>query len=115
MSYEGNEKFGFRFGSLSEAQAHALREHCPSVEVRPRRDTPGRFVGSFSLSLTDNYDWLQPFVQEGNISDSEYGLFVSLVTRHDSEIVSLPPFVLDLHRRVGGGIDFSFTVVFDSE
>ena len=104
MSYEGNEEFWFRFGSLSEPQVNALKEHGGNVEVRvrPRKNMPGRFVATFRLDAAENYDWLQSFVRENNIADSEYNVFVSLVTWHDSEIVSLPPFVLDLHRRVGG-------------
>ena len=114
MSYEGNEEFWFRFLSLSETQVHALQDHCVSVEVRPKRNMPGQFIASFRLSQASAYDWLPSFVKTCNIADADYGVFVSLLTKHDSEIVTLPAFVLDVHRRVGGQIEFSFTMVSDS-
>ncbi len=40
-----------------------------------------------------------------------YGIYVSLVTEHDSDGVTLEPFICDFWRKVGGGMDFSFTVV----
>ena len=111
MSYEGNEEFWFRFMALSETQVQALRDYCVSAVVRPKRNRPGQFVASFRLSHASVYDWLPSFIQNYDIAASEYGVFVSLVTKHDSEIVTLPAFVLDVHRRVGGQIEFSFTVV----
>jgi hypothetical protein len=50
-------------------------------------------------------------VQNEGIPDSEYGIFVSIATAHDSEIVEVPAFVLALHRRVGGKVEFSFTFI----
>lgn len=114
MSYHGNEEYWFRFMSLSEAQVHALQDHRVGVEVRPKRNTPGRFVASFRLSHASSYDWLPSFIQTCHIADSEYGVFVSIVTKHDSEIVTLPAYVLEVHRRAGGQLEFSFTVVADS-
>lgn len=114
MSYEGNEEFWFRLMSLSETQVRALQDHCVSVEVRPKRNKPGQFIASFRLSNSSAYDWLPSFVRSCNLADSEYGVFVSLLTKHDSEIVTLPAFVLDVHRCVGGQIEFSFTMVADS-
>jgi hypothetical protein len=111
MSHNGNEEFWFRFGSLSEPQVHALKGLCGSVEVRPKRNVAGRFVASFRLDPARSYDWLPSFVRDGGFSGSEYGVFVSLVTGYDSEIVEVPAFVLDLHRQVGGKLEFSFTVV----
>jgi hypothetical protein len=40
-----------------------------------------------------------------------YGVYVSLVTESDSDGLTLPPFVCDFWRAVGGSMDFSFTVV----
>ena len=114
MSYDGNEEYWFRFRSLTETQVHALQNHGVHVELRPKRNSPGQFVASFRLSHADAYDWLPSFVQTYELADSEYGVFGSLLTNHDSEIVTLPAFILDVHRRVGGQIEFSFTMVEDS-
>lgn len=114
MSYQGNEEFWFRFMSLTQTQVQALKDRCTRVEARPKRNAPGQFVASFPLNQDSAYDWLLSFIQTNNIANSEYGVFVSILTKHDSEIVTLPAFVLDVHRRAGGQIDFSFTVVSDS-
>jgi hypothetical protein len=114
MSYEGNEEFWFRFMSLSELQVHALRGHGVQVEARPKRNAPGQFVASFRLSSDSTYDWLPSFVQSCKLAVSEYGIFISILTKHDSEIVTLPAFVLAVHHSVAGQIEFSFTVISDS-
>lgn len=114
MSYEGNEEYWFRFMALSETQVQDLQGRYFGVEVRPKRNSPGQFVASFRLSSASAYDWLPSFVRTFNIADSDYGVFASLVTKHDSEIVTLPAFVLDVHHCVGGQIEFSFTMVQDS-
>ena len=111
MSYEGNEEFWFRFVSLSESQVNVLRQHCGELEVRPKRNAPGLFVASFRLNADSAYDWLPSFLRDHNLAESSYGVFVSLVTTHDSEVVALPAFVLEVHRRAGGQIEFSFTLV----
>lgn len=40
-----------------------------------------------------------------------YGVYVSLVTENDSDGLTLPSFVCDFWRHVGGSMDFSFTVI----
>ncbi len=114
MSYEGNEEYWFRFTSLSERQVGALRQYCPDLEVRPKRNATNLFVASFRLNAASDYDWLPAMLSNREIANSTYGVFTSLVTNHDSEIITLPPFVLDLHKRAGGQIEFSFTVVPDA-
>lgn len=111
MSHEGDEEFWFRFVSLSESQVSALRSDCGVLEVRPKRNAQGLFVASLRLNAETDYEWLPSFVKNYNIAESTFGVFISLATTHDSEIVTLPAFVLDLHRRTGGQIEFSFTVV----
>lgn len=111
MSYEGNEEFWFRFIALSESDLRTLREICAVVESRGKKNAPGRYVASFRLEEGHDYGWVREFVRGLRANESEYGIFVSLSTPHDSEIVTLPQFVLDLYRNVGGGkIEFSFTV-----
>jgi hypothetical protein len=114
MSYEGNEEHWFRFTSLSEEQVSALRRHCPELEVRTKRNVKDLFVASFRLRPASNYQWLTTLLAKREIAEDTYGVFTSLVTNHDSEIVTLPPFVLELHKRTGGQIEFSFTMVPES-
>src|SRR5690349_5573044 len=105
MSYEGNEEIWFRFNGISEQQVLALQQADSHLEVRPKKKSPSDFV---SLRLQDggDYSWLGQVIADQGIPESKFGLFVSLVTKHDSEIVTLPPFVLALSRRVGGLIEF---------
>lgn len=111
MSYEGNEEFWFRIAALSEAQTECVRRMAPAIETRPSRHQPSLFAVSFRLSPTDDYRWIDSFVRDQALTESTYGVFVSLVTSHDSEIVTMPQYILDLHRRIGGQMEFSFTVV----
>jgi hypothetical protein len=46
-----------------------------------------------------------------NLFEKEYGIWASVVTELDSSGASFPEFISDLHHRIGGKIDFSFTVV----
>ena len=111
MSDEVKSECWFRFESLSESQVRALRQHCGSVEVRPIGNVPDRFVASFQFDPVEKYDWLESFVRVGNISDSEYGVFVYVESTHPTPIVELPPFVVELYRRIGGRMEFSFTIL----
>jgi hypothetical protein len=111
MSYDGNEEFWFRFLFLNDAQVAALKEHAPDAGARANRTRPDRLCGSFQLEAGQSYDWLPGLIRQWGVNEDEYGVFVSLVTEHDSEIVDVPPYVLDLHKRIGGQIWFSFTVV----
>lgn len=108
-----DEFLGFRFFALSPAQLDELRNVCPDVQSRPARKREGLVTGALNLRPDADYSWLKSFIDERNIPDCDYGLFVSVSTSSDSEIVRLPQFAADIFRQVGGVIDFSFTVLSD--
>jgi hypothetical protein len=110
VSYDGNEEIWFRFNGISEQQVLALQKAGSPLEVRPKKKSPSQFVVSLRLQDGRDYGWLGQVIADQGIPESKFGLFVSLVTKHDSEIVTLPPFALALSRRVGGLIEFSSTV-----
>jgi hypothetical protein len=105
--------FAFRFLALSPAHLNELREICPEAVSRPVRKREGLVTGVFDLRDDVDYSWIGSFIEERRISENDYGLFVSVSTSSDSEIISLPQFVADIFRKVGGGLDFSFTVLSD--
>jgi len=41
----------------------------------------------------------------------QFGIWISLVTESDSDGLTLKPFLCEFWRSVGGGLDFSFTVM----
>ncbi len=107
------EVVAFRFLALRQSHLDELREIHPGVVSRPARKRDGLVTGVFDLQVAVDYSWIKPFIEQRQIPESDYGLFVSISTSSDSEIVSLPKFAADIFRRVGGGIDFSFTVLSD--
>jgi hypothetical protein len=106
-----DESLSFRFFSLSPTELEALREFHTNVESRRARGREGRVTAVFELREGEDYGWLKDFAKRHNIAATEYGLFVSISTSSDSEIVRVPQFAIDLIREVGGIIDFSFTVL----
>ena len=103
--------FAFRFLALSSSSLEELRKICPQAISRPVRRREGLVTGVFDLQVDQDYSWVKAFIAKHLVSENDYGLFVSVSTDSDSEIVSLPKFAADLFREVGGGIDFSFTVL----
>jgi hypothetical protein len=111
MSYH-NERIGFRFMNLSRDVSDGLRALATNpTTVRPEHGQPDRYVVSFWLEPNIDYDWIQGAIHENRLDESQYGLFVSLVTESDSDIVAVPDFARELFRKVGGRLEFSFTSV----
>lgn len=106
-----NRRDGFRFLRLTHEQAKLVTDREPSASIKERKAEPGQYVVSFWLREDGDYNWLPGTLAEFSLSENDYGFFISLVTASDSEIVSLPDHVADLYRKLGGQLDFSFTVV----
>jgi hypothetical protein len=114
MGYK-DESISFRFLALSSTELDELRQSRPDVISRSARGREGRLTGVFDLRAGEDYQWLKGFINCHNISPETYGLFMSVATSSDSEIISVPRFAVDLVREIGGVIDFSFTVLSDEE
>jgi hypothetical protein len=106
-------RIGFRFLALTEQALVELREFQDAVMSRSSLTNPGFVTGGFDLNEEKSYDWIGPFVAKHGIDESDYGLFVSLRTDSDSDMVTIPDFALNLSREIGGEIAFSFTVLSD--
>lgn len=105
------ERVGFRFFRLSKDQADEVAKLYPKVSIRPSRVSAEHYVVSWWLQETETYDWLMDFLAEAKLGYEDYGLFVSLRTDSDSDIIRVPQFALELSRRVGGVVDFSYTII----
>lgn len=82
------------------------------VKSKERKDSQGTFVATFEINGADDPSWVVDFLLREGIPHDECGVFASLVTELDTDILSVPRHVVDFIRAVGvGGIDFSFTVV----
>jgi hypothetical protein len=104
----------FRFFALTAEDLAHLRHHRPDARSRPSRFREGCVTGVFDLEPAGDYSWLDGYVQERSICRDESGLFVSVSTSSDSEIVRIPDYAIALVRAVGGVVDFSFTVLSDT-
>lgn len=93
------------------SELDALREHCADARSRPARAREGRVTAVFSLRAGVDYTWLAEFIERHEISEEEYGLVFAVSTSFPSGVVRAPAFAAKLHRKVGGVLDFSFTVL----
>ena len=109
MSHENNETHSFRFLKAGSELVEAIRQHEPTAEIRWRGEAA---TVSFALCATKSYEWMRGISSSFGLASEDFGVFVSLVTEYDSEMVSLPPYILELTRVVGGHVVFSVTFVF---
>jgi hypothetical protein len=105
----------FRFLSLTPAERDSLLRLSSDIESRPARGIEGRVTGIFALNEGVDYGWIGRFITEHNISKTDYGLFISISTSRDSDLVRVPDFATDLFRVLGGVIDFSFTSISEDD
>ena len=110
MSWK-KQRTHFRFTRLTRSQAEELASLGTGVEIKPKKDKPDEYVGVIPLEEGGEYGWIVDFVERHRPGEEDYGLFVSLVTEIDTDIIRAPRFALDLSRRAGGVVDFSYTYV----
>jgi hypothetical protein len=108
---EKRERVAFRFFRLTKAQVDEVARLYPMADVRRARIEADKYVVSWWLQDTETYEELAGFINGALLCEEDYGLFVSLRTDYDTDIIRVPQFALNLSRRVGGVIDFSYTVV----
>jgi hypothetical protein len=101
----------FRFVRLTREQAERFASLHPDARINAKRKHEGEYVGWVDLEAGGRYDWVEAFAKDLRPPEEDYGLFVSLTTEVDTDIIRVPGFALDLSRRAGGAIDFSYTYV----
>jgi hypothetical protein len=75
-----------------------------------KRKSKNDFVLSIKLSTPVVCEAIQYALLQCPL-ETPYGTYISLVTESDSDGVHLEPFICEFMRKVGGDVDFSFTVV----
>jgi hypothetical protein len=116
MAYK-NERYWLRFFHLSQEHGDKLRAvyFYEGIRAVPNKDFPGKFVISLPLNEALALAPIREFITDAKLGEDAYGVFVSLVTDRETAIVSVPKFVRDLIRDVGGQVDFSFTIIHSDE
>ena len=104
-------QYAFRFLRLDRQQAERVKGEFSDHTVRPAPGNHDRFIVTAGVSVGTKLDWIERFVHEEGISEEHYDFFISTVTDTDTRIVSMPTNMVDLLRKIGGSVEFSFTVV----
>jgi len=106
------ERYSFRVVCVPKLVAEEISKkfaHLP-CRVNPYFKNEKKFVVSFPLTKDKNYDALGKYLV-GCKRKMTYGLWVSLGTNRDSDGLTVPKYVCDIYQKIGGTIDFSFTVL----
>jgi len=105
------EEVYFRIVGVASDQLSILRHHLGDVKIEYRqRKGMDDFVFSVKLSTPEVCNIVQEALSSICLQ-VPYGLYISLTTMHDSDGLTLMPFICDFWKVIGGSIDFSFTVI----
>src|SRR2546425_1884427 len=104
-------KIAFRIVGLSSKnfdvmKARVLRTH--SHRIGKHYKNPELFVVSIDLKKGQKYDDLCNFLRTHKIPQSSYGFWMSVVTSNDIGGVEMPDHAIELFKKTGGSIGFSF-------
>lgn len=110
MSHDNSEKFSFRYLRADAALVEAILSHEPGAAVHVRGEKTTVVI---RLREGGDYTWIREVNERFKLAPDRFGVWVSLVTEWDSEIVGLPPYAVDLVRLVGGRVEFSVTFIAD--
>jgi hypothetical protein len=101
----------FRVVGLLADQVDKFREHLDGLPVESHlRKGKNDYVVIIELTDSVICNTVRQALSSCPLT-APYGIYVSLVTEKDSDGLTLPPFVCDFWRQIGGSLDFSFTVV----
>ncbi len=101
----------FRIIGLSPQMVSLLKQEvsiADKLELGKYFKNPKISVVSIPLEKGQRYDDLCNFLKQNKIKESSYDIYVSLVTSRDNDGASIPKYVLNLYRKIGGGLGFSF-------
>lgn len=107
-----NENYSFRFVNLPPKETIKFREISNDWKPRIKKyKNLENFVITFQIAPNTSYHSLINFIKENKIERALYGFFISLETNSDMDGVHVPDYILDLYKKVGGNIDFSFIFI----
>ena len=108
-----NERYFFRLFGLNKPLREKLKKVFigTGIEVNEVTSKENIWVTVLTLKENCNYEDLYQFVNDNQVSASDYGIRVSLVTETDSSGVDVPPYIIEIIQKIGGKMAFTFTVV----
>lgn len=105
--------FYFRLVGVSKAISDSFDLKFPDVDDKPKRiqKDPTKFVIFIPLEddLISSQD-LRSFIQEHNISEKNYGVWVSIISEFESGGLTLPKKISKFYLDIGGTFDISYTI-----
>jgi hypothetical protein len=103
-----NEEYFFRIVGLSKdlCEVFEKRLKVSGFEKKLLLGTK-KYVVAFPLKQNKYLKKIENFLFEERISDSKYGIFVTLTTNKDIDGIEFPNFISNFHKHVGGNIDVS--------
>jgi len=108
---EHTEKFYFRVIGLLPEQIRFMRDAMSNIPIEDRqRKGRNDYVVSIELSSSDICAALRQNLMDNPLK-VPFGIYVSLVTERDSDGLSIPQYICNFWKEIGGSLDFSFTVV----
>ena len=103
------EEFSFRLIKLTPETAGRLRLRLSGLEIESRRPD----VISIPLREDTDYRSLLEFIDAERLDPATYSVWASIVTSSDHGGISCPPYVVNIIRETGAGVDFSFVACTD--
>lgn len=101
--------YAIRFFCDTEPQADEIAQICTSLTLAKKRQR--KKEGKWVVSIDIDSCTVLSSVRKAMTIGSEFDHFISLVSENDTNIISLPDYVLECVREWSGPVNFSFTVV----
>jgi hypothetical protein len=103
--------YWIRIINLESQAAEELKTMFPpeAYEVGKFFKDSDRRVLSLKYARELNYDILINFLKKFGIPETDYGLYVSLISSDTSTGIEIPLEVVHLYRKIGGTIDISIS------
>ena len=103
------ENVSFRFVDFPAKLLPRLSDSLPGVEVKTKEHNDERgLVVWLRSDGNGTCDAHCAFIREQQIPSAKYGLWISLITSRDNDGIRVPQFAIELLRKIGGQLDFSF-------
>ena len=107
------EKYYFRIIDLSVPELETAKEilNKYKMETGAYKNT-NKYTILLRLDVdSKKYTELINYISQHPEINGKYGIYISLVTENDSDGLTVPAYIIELLREIGGELDFSYTSV----
>ena len=111
MASEARVIVTFRLLAAATGLANEVVLKFPSANVRESRIAPKRSLVAVPIQNQGDADWIANLVRERGLDDGSYEMVVSVESENDSEMSLLPEHASSLFRRIGGRLEFAYTLL----